>query len=106
MLQKKHHSSNALLSGITVITGVDATKLDTYEALSKNRYDYIIFNFPHTGHKMKIHLCRALLRKFLSSAAPLLVTSGQVSACTCPGFGRGGGSRRPNQVERGQVDDL
>ena len=61
------------------MTGVDATRLDTYEVISMNSYDYIIFNFPHTGHKMKINLCRALLRKFLSSATPLLAAAGQVS---------------------------
>ncbi|XP_037077962.1 uncharacterized protein LOC119099020 [Pollicipes pollicipes] len=82
-------------AGISVITGVDATCLEKHPDISRHTFDYIIFNFPHTGHKMKIQLCRTLLRNFLCSASSLLTAQGQVWVTLCAGQGGTAGEVAP-----------
>jgi 25S rRNA (uracil2634-N3)-methyltransferase len=36
-------------SGMEILFGVDATKLDSIKHLRNKRYGRVVFNFPHTG---------------------------------------------------------
>eukprot|EP00457_Paulinella_chromatophora_P006850 gb/GEZN01006870.1/.p1 GENE.gb/GEZN01006870.1/~~gb/GEZN01006870.1/.p1 ORF type:complete len:367 (-),score=26.77 gb/GEZN01006870.1/:382-1482(-) len=56
--------------------GVDATAL--HAIFPKERFDLVIFNFPHSGQQ-RVHVNRVLLRDFFSSAARLFVSEGQVN---------------------------
>lgn len=63
-------------SEITVLHGVDATKLKEClkqhpEASIPPLFDRIIFNFPHTGDQ-RVHLNRNLLRSFFVSAVHMI----------------------------------
>jgi GTP-binding protein len=59
---------------VHVLSGIDATKLTSYEDLAiKQNVTCIIFNFPHVGGKMKINENRKLLKDFFTSANNLLL---------------------------------
>lgn len=45
--------------GATVLHGVDATEMKSHAHLKLNRFDRIVFNFPHagfTGHETQQHI--------------------------------------------------
>jgi len=71
---------------INVIHGVDTTNLDA--TFQDKIFHKIIFNFPHTGGKVKISKCRELLEKFFLSASKRIDhTRGVVCVSLCQGQG-------------------
>lgn len=70
-----------------MLLDIDATKLDDHPVLRNERFSKIIFNFPHTGGKMKIHLNRALLKRFFQSASELVTLDGRILVSLCKGQG-------------------
>ncbi|CAN8010161.1 unnamed protein product [Ixodes pacificus] len=73
--------------GGCVYTDVDARRLDQHPDLGRCAIECIVFNFPHTGGKMKIGQNRRLLRDFFASAGRLLGTGGRVVVTLCRGQG-------------------
>ncbi|EEC10229.1 conserved hypothetical protein [Ixodes scapularis] len=73
--------------GGCVYTDVDARRLDQHPDLGRCAIECIVFNFPHTGGKMKIGENRRLLRDFFVSAGRLLGTGGRVLVTLCRGQG-------------------
>ncbi|XP_068989953.1 ferredoxin-fold anticodon-binding domain-containing protein 1 isoform X2 [Neodiprion pinetum] len=73
--------------GARVLLGVDATKLGEHFPLVSEEFDKIIFNFPHTGGKMKINRNRKLLRDFFISAENLIKRNGSILVSLCNGQG-------------------
>lgn len=70
------------------MTGVDATKVHQHPVLKHKKFDKIIFNFPHTGGKMKIHQNRELLRQFFLSAVNIMAEgNGRIVVSLCDGQG-------------------
>jgi len=61
--------------GARVQCAVDATKLS--KCLGQEKFDRIIFNFPHSG-KQRVHINRVLLKDFLGSAKHHLTFGGQI----------------------------
>lgn len=62
-----------------VLTGIDATRMHTVDALAdlRGRCRYVVFNFPHAGAGIKdeatnTRLHRELIERFLLSAAAML----------------------------------
>lgn len=74
-------------SGIQVLLGVDATKLEEHQYLSLKLFDIVVFNFPHVGGKMRIEKNRDLLRKFFLSVKSVLKNDGKVLVTLCDGQG-------------------
>lgn len=70
-----------------MLLDVDATKLGDHSVLSNEKFSKIIFNFPHVGGKMKIHLNRALLKRFFQSSSELVTLEGRVLVSLCKGQG-------------------
>lgn len=70
-----------------MLLGVDATKLTEHPILKFHLFSKILFNFPHVGGKMKIHLNRKLIQEFCIDAARLLNVSGQIFVTLCKGQG-------------------
>ncbi|CAN7977558.1 unnamed protein product [Ixodes persulcatus] len=73
--------------GGCVYTDVDARRLDQHPDLGRCAIECIVFNFPHTGGKMKIGENRRLLRDFFVSAGRLLGAGGRVLVTLCRGQG-------------------
>lgn len=70
-----------------MLLGVDATKLDEHFVLRNEKFSKIVFNFPHIGGKMKIHLNRALLKRFFQTASKLVTLDGRILVSLCKGQG-------------------
>ncbi|KAL7010372.1 hypothetical protein EMMF5_000395 [Cystobasidiomycetes sp. EMM_F5] len=89
----KHLDDNLMTckaSGLQILFGVDAQKLQACKALKKrnsnssSRFDKIVFNFPHVGQGEKdeqrnVRLNQILLLRFLRSAHELLVVDDPAS---------------------------
>ncbi|CAN7986530.1 unnamed protein product [Ixodes hexagonus] len=73
--------------GGRVLTDVDARCLDEHPELGRLAIERIVFNFPHTGGKMKIGENRRLLREFFVSAGCVLQPGGRVLVALCRGQG-------------------
>lgn len=86
LFAKENLDKISAFSSFNVIHGVDATNL---EATFKDKiFHKIIFNFPHTGGKLKISKCRDLLEKFFMSASRHIEpTRGVVCVSLCQGQG-------------------
>lgn len=87
-------------SGIQVLVGVDATKLEEHKILSFESFDIVVFNFPHVGGKMRIEKNRALLRQFFISVKSILQKDGKVLMSLCDGQGG-----TPADISRRQWND-
>ncbi|XP_026690384.2 uncharacterized protein LOC104265727 isoform X2 [Ciona intestinalis] len=92
-LQKYGEEANANVTklkrhGAIVLNGIDATKLhqNLSEFLS-NKFEKIIFNFPHTGRKASIRKNRELLKNFFLSAKEVLDHGGKIEVTLCSGQG-------------------
>lgn len=82
------HMKIIVVSGACVLTNIDATKVHENALLMNKKFDKIIFNFPHIGGKMKIHLNRKLLKDFFISASHLMKkTGGCIIVSLCSGQG-------------------
>ncbi|KAJ0407941.1 hypothetical protein ATCC90586_006313 [Pythium insidiosum] len=85
--------------GVKVIHGINATRLETYDALGPASFDRIVFNFPHFAEggnrRNKIHRHRQLLCDFFKSSTNVLKDEGQVWVTLCAG--QGGTSVDPKQ---------
>lgn len=73
------------VTGVKVLLGVDATKLSNTKSLKNEFFDKIIFNFPHSGGKMRIEKNRDLLKRFFISASDSLKLNGVVIVSLCNG---------------------
>ncbi|XP_014252460.1 uncharacterized protein LOC106668326 isoform X2 [Cimex lectularius] len=82
--------------GVRVLYGVDATKLSQNKHLQNGNFRKVIFNFPHVGGKMKIHLNRLLLKEFFTCASDdgLLSHEGEILMSLCSGQGGTGAEKR------------
>uniref|UniRef100_A0A8D8PTF2 Ferredoxin-fold anticodon-binding domain-containing protein 1 n=1 Tax=Cacopsylla melanoneura TaxID=428564 RepID=A0A8D8PTF2_9HEMI len=60
-------------AGVNVLFGVDATRLSQDSRLNQISFSKFIFNFPHTGGKMKINLNRILLQQFCEQCKQMIV---------------------------------
>ncbi|KAI5705567.1 hypothetical protein M8J75_016515 [Diaphorina citri] len=62
-------------AGVNVLLNVDATQLSKDSRLTDIKFTKFIFNFPHTGGKMKINLNRELIRLFCEECKHMIVGS-------------------------------
>ncbi|XP_018360126.1 PREDICTED: mitochondrial ribosome-associated GTPase 2 isoform X2 [Trachymyrmex cornetzi] len=74
-------------NGICVLFDVDATKLEECPSLKSQRFDKIIFNFPHADGKMRIERNRDLLKDFFVSSERMIKENGQILVTLCNGQG-------------------
>lgn len=71
---------------VRVLHGVDATDLTTMIGLSE-KFDRVVFNFPHIAGKAKMDRNRALLGGYLKSARDVLSERGVIEVALAPGQG-------------------
>lgn len=87
--QTRHNRDELLKNNVTLIYGVDGTKLEDCACLQELglEYDKVVFNFPHTGGKSQIKKNRELLKNFFKSASKLISPTGRVVVSLCRGQG-------------------
>ncbi len=74
-------------AGAEVMYNVDATRLRQHFERG-DKFDLVVFMFPHVGGKMKIQLNRDLLRSFAASSREVLtLPGGKVAVALCGGQG-------------------
>lgn len=78
---RKYPNSETVLAEIArgkarILHGIDARALHT-GPLRSELFDRIVFNFPHSGQQ-RVHVNRALLRDFFSSATRVLSPGGEI----------------------------
>ncbi|DBA02519.1 TPA: hypothetical protein N0F65_010991 [Lagenidium giganteum] len=77
--------------GVNVVHDINATRLIQYSLVSTQKFDRIVFNFPHFAEggnrRNKIHRHRQLLCDFFLSARDVLAADGQVWVSLCAGQG-------------------
>lgn len=71
---------------VRVLHGVDATDLTTAIGFSE-KFDRVVFNFPHIAGKAKMDRNRALLGGYLKSARDVLSERGVIEVALAPGQG-------------------
>jgi 25S rRNA (uracil2634-N3)-methyltransferase len=71
---------------VRVLHGVDATDLTTAIG-SSEKFDRVVFNFPHIAGKAKMDRNRALLGGYLKSAQDVLSERGLIEVALAPGQG-------------------
>jgi hypothetical protein len=71
---------------VRVLHGVDATDLTTAIG-SSEKFDRVVFNFPHIAGKAKMDRNRALLGGYLKSARDVLSERGVIEVALAPGQG-------------------
>ncbi|CAG0902117.1 unnamed protein product, partial [Darwinula stevensoni] len=72
--------------GGAVLCGLDGKKLHKCPFLQERpRFTAIVFNFPHSGGKMRMDRNRHLLRRFLASAKRILDPGGRILVTLCGG---------------------
>ncbi|XP_064481061.1 ferredoxin-fold anticodon-binding domain-containing protein 1-like isoform X2 [Ornithodoros turicata] len=85
--EQQKYMSQADAMGARVLTNVDARCLHLHPNIYTDKFDCIIFNFPHVGGKMKICRNRKLVKDFFTSASQLLAPKGEIWMTLCKGQG-------------------
>nr|XP_018911250.1 PREDICTED: uncharacterized protein LOC109039964 [Bemisia tabaci] len=84
---KKRNIAYLKKKGVTVLFGVDVNHLDQHFTKGTNVFTKVIFNFPHVGGKMKIHLNRVLLSQIFKNVTDYVSHESNVCITLCDGQG-------------------
>lgn len=88
-LSQACNSSNGFFwsTKFSVVHGIDATKLTEYFGTTDEKFDLILWNFPHWGGRGYIQRNRRLLKNFFSSASKHLASGGEIHVALKEGQG-------------------
>ena len=73
--------------GIRVLLGVDATNLESHPIIGLEYFDFVVFNFPHVGGKMRIEKNRELIKNFFISVKNIIHKNSKIFMTLCNGQG-------------------